>query len=119
MDDIAIDMRIQTLASEATELVSVEESLTDEQVERIARVALVLANLGLHHTARHQQDIRSLEDDFNAEVDAAMAERRALGLDRPPHYHDTDSAETGFCSGCGRTDLQAFNGADGRDAHAS
>ena len=21
------------------------------------------------------------------------------------HYHDTDSAETGFCSGCGRVDL--------------
>ncbi len=22
------------------------------------------------------------------------------------HYHDTDSAETGWCSGCGRTDLR-------------
>ncbi len=79
MDDIAIDMRIQTLASEATELVSVEQSLSDEQVERIARVALVLANLGLHHTARHQQDIRHLDED----------------------------------------DHPLWDGADGRDAHAS
>lgn len=23
------------------------------------------------------------------------------------HYHDTDSPETGWCSGCGRTDLAA------------
>ncbi len=25
---------------------------------------------------------------------------------RLTHYHDTDSAETGWCSGCGRTDLR-------------
>lgn len=30
----------------------------------------------------------------------------------PQHYHDTDSAETGFCTGCGRTDLRWTGGYD-------
>jgi len=40
------------------------------------------------------------------DCDSDCIARNALPLGIAfPHYHDTDSSETGWCSGCGRTDL--------------
>ncbi len=36
--------------------------------------------------------------------------------DNARHYHDTDSAETGWCSGCGRTDLRELTFDEATDA---
>ena len=60
--EMEIDIRIQTIESEVHELGLVLPHMSDEQIERMARAALQMAQFGMMSTAAHRGHVHTDAD---------------------------------------------------------